>query len=312
MSAALTMIMFLAGLVNGVLAYLTFQNKDLREVGCGVYLLASSITSILTVSIFTVKFWFTIITHMNVSNSYSVLQGGCVSIEPILKLFVYLDTWLNACVAIERAVNVSKGFNFDRAKSKRFARWIVIFLPICIMGSIVHEPIKRELFEYKSETNKTLEYTTEEYTRESYVWCITRYSRFLQTYNTVILFFHLLAPFTANLFSALFIIFGVARQRLAMQRGRSYKELVYEQLNEHKQLLISPLVLVILGSPRVVIASLSGCVNVSRNPWLYLFAYFISFIPSMLIFIIFVLPSDLYRKKFKESLSRPWQRRTHQ
>jgi hypothetical protein len=45
-SGALTMILFAAGLVNSILSFLTFYNKDLRKVGCGMYLLASSITSL--------------------------------------------------------------------------------------------------------------------------------------------------------------------------------------------------------------------------------------------------------------------------
>ncbi|CAF1400592.1 unnamed protein product [Adineta steineri] len=48
---ALTMIMFVGGLINSILSLITFQNKDLRQVGSGIYLLASSITSFFTISI---------------------------------------------------------------------------------------------------------------------------------------------------------------------------------------------------------------------------------------------------------------------
>jgi len=101
MSAALTIIMFIGGFINSALSYMTFQNKELRKIGCGMYLLASSITSLLTISIFTVKFWFLVLTHMKVSMNFSVMLAGCKLIEPILKMFLYLDTWFNACVAIE-------------------------------------------------------------------------------------------------------------------------------------------------------------------------------------------------------------------
>ena len=108
MSIALTMIMFVAGLINSILSFMTFQREDLRKVGCGIYHLASSITSLLTIAMFTVKFWFVVLTQINVSAiSHSVHRGGCVSIDPVLKLFVYLDAWLNACIAVERAVKVS-------------------------------------------------------------------------------------------------------------------------------------------------------------------------------------------------------------
>ena len=152
MSVAITIIISVGGLINSILSFLTFQNKDLRKVGCGMYLLASSITSFLTISIFTVKFWFVILTHINVAFvSSAVLHGGCRSIEPLLKLFFYLDAWLNACVAGERTFHVIKGINFDKEKSKRVARWVIFLLPFGIMATIIHEPLYREVLETKPE-----------------------------------------------------------------------------------------------------------------------------------------------------------------
>jgi len=149
------------------------------------------------------------------------------------------------------------------------------------------------------------------YETENHVLCVINYSRSVQDYNSAILFFHLIAPFVANLFSALYIIFGTARQRSVTRPKQTYREHVLEQFNEHKQLVISPIILLILALPRLIISLLSGCVDASKNPWLYLCGYFISFIPSMLIFVVFVFPSELYMKTFKESLRR-WRRRTHQ
>jgi hypothetical protein len=153
--------------------------------------------------------------------------------------------------------------------------------------------------------------TNTEYVTEHNVLCVIRYSRSLQTYNTVTLFFHIIVPFIANLYSALFIIFGTARRRSATQNNQTFKEHVLKQMNEHKQLLISPIILLILAMPRLIISLVSGCVDPSNNPWLYLCAYFISFTPPMLVFSVFVLPSKLYRKTFKDSMTR-WQRKTRQ
>ncbi|CAF0731467.1 unnamed protein product [Adineta steineri] len=302
-SVGLTMIMFLLGLINSILSLLTFQNANLRKVGCGIYLLASSITSLLTISMFTINFWFVLLTQMNSSTTSSVHRGGCISIEPILKLFLYFDTWLNACVAIERAINVYQGISFNKEKSKRLARWIIFILPFCISATIIHEPLHRDIFEYEVKDNKDEIEITE---RNS--WCAIQYSPAIQDYNTAILFIHLIGPFIANLFSALFIIFGTARQRSLAQTNQNYIAHIREQLREHKQLVISPAILLILSMPRLIISLLSGCVKISDYPWLYLCAYFISFTPSILVFIVFVVPSDLYRKTLEESL-RTWQRR---
>ncbi|CAF1540491.1 unnamed protein product [Rotaria magnacalcarata] len=48
-SSIVASIMLLFGLISGILSILTFQSKPSLKVGCGIYLLASSITSILTI-----------------------------------------------------------------------------------------------------------------------------------------------------------------------------------------------------------------------------------------------------------------------
>ena len=292
-NAILTMIMFLAGLINSVFSFVTFQNKEARQVGAGIYLLTSSITSFLTVCMFTLKFWFFVLTQMNMSTSRFILRGGCIAIEPALKLALYLDGWLNACVAIERAIAVARAVNFNKQLSQSAARSMILVLPFLIMGSIMHEPLHRELFDDREMQS---------------VWCVTRYSSTVQLYNTVVLFFHFLGPFAANLFSALFIIFGTVRQRSMTQVGHSYTVQLRRQLREHKQLLISPLVLVVLSLPRLIISLISGCVDISRYSWLYLSGYFVSFIPSVLVFVVFVLPSGLYKRQFRECVKRLRQR----
>ena len=312
-SASLTMIMFVAGLINSILSLITFQSDQCRQVGCGLYLLASSVSSFLAISMFTIKFWFVVLTQINVSTSLSVLRGGCVSIEVILKFFLYLDGWFNACVAVERAMLVFKGVNFDKMKSKHFARRLILILPFFIISTLIHELVYRSLFVYQPETDnidQDIKYMnkTDGAMTQRYVSCVTRYSAAVQNYNTTILFFHLIAPFLANLFSALFIIFGAARQRSVAQTGQTFSKHVREQFNEHKHLIISPMILLVLSIPRLIISLLPGCVKTSEKLWLYLSAYFISFIPSMLIFLIFVAPSEVYMKAFKQSLKTVRQR----
>ena len=138
---------------------------------------------------------------------------------------------------------------------------------------------------------------------EQHVLCVIRYSTSWQIYNTITLYFHLLVPFVVNLFSALFIIFGTARQRSTTRRNHTLKQHIFKQINEHKQLLISPFILLILAMPRLILSLVSGCVDPTDNPWLYLCAYFISYIPPMLIFVVFVLPSKLYTKTFKDTIA---------
>ncbi|CAF1535820.1 unnamed protein product [Adineta ricciae] len=303
-SVAITTLILIAGIISSACSLLTFQNRSLRQTGCGLYLLASSITSLLTTIMFTIKFWFVLLTQMSISVHLSILQGGCKSIETLLKLFFYWDAWLNACIAVERAITVYHGVNFNKAKSKRYARWIIFILPFCIMATIIHEPLYRQIFTYDMRNVMLIESMTDdiaETIEDRNTWCTTSYSQSIQDYNTGSLFVHLLGPFITNFLSALFIITRSARRRVEVQKQQTYKAHIREQWQEHKQLVISPTILLFLSTPRLVISLLSGCIQLSDHVWLYLSAYFISFLPSILIFIVYVIPSTLYRNTFKNS-----------
>lgn len=76
--------------------------------------------------------------------------------------------------------------------------------------------------------------------------------RFIQNYNTIILFLHLLVLFIIDLFSALHIIFITARQRAVVHRSRILKEHVFKQIQEYKQLFASPVILLVLAIPGLI------------------------------------------------------------
>ncbi|CAF1163961.1 unnamed protein product [Rotaria sp. Silwood1] len=95
--AILTMIMFILRFLNGSLSIITFYDKKLREVGCGIYLLGSSIISLLKISVFALNFWLLFIVQSNLVTDHSFLLARCVTIEPLLKILFSMNNWLNAC-----------------------------------------------------------------------------------------------------------------------------------------------------------------------------------------------------------------------
>ncbi|CAF4453480.1 unnamed protein product, partial [Adineta steineri] len=56
-TASITILMLIFSLINGLLSALTFKSESLLKVGCGIYLLTNSIISILTITIFTIKYF---------------------------------------------------------------------------------------------------------------------------------------------------------------------------------------------------------------------------------------------------------------
>ena len=51
-SFSFTIIFMIVGFIDSFLCMITFKNKSVREVGCGLYLLCSSITTLFTMIIF--------------------------------------------------------------------------------------------------------------------------------------------------------------------------------------------------------------------------------------------------------------------
>jgi hypothetical protein len=287
-SATLTMIMFVIGIINSIFCIITFKAKQLHEIGCGLYLMCLSINSLITMTIFALKFWLLVLSQMATITNRSFLHVQCKSMDFLLRICLGMDQWLTACVAIERVITVVQGVHFDKKKSKQTAKWIVFVVVLFTVSSVIQEAIYRRLIDDNDDDEKR-------------TWCIITYSQGLQVFNSIVHIFHVAAPCLINLISAVIIIKVIAQQRAIIHIHQTYKKHLSEQFQQNKHLLIAPCVLIILAVPRLVLAFTSGCMKSTRNPWLFLIGYFISFIPSLVTFITFVLPSETYKREFKKS-----------
>ena len=111
-------------------------------------------------------------------------------------------------------------------------------------------------------------------------------------------------PIPTHAPSALMIIIQLAQRRSKLDVRRSYREVFLGELNKHKSLVISPVILLLLILPHLFISILPGFMECARNSWFYASNCYISFIPRMLTFVIFVQPPKNYRKKCFASLKR--------
>lgn len=100
-TAALTMFMFLFGFISGICSMITFLQKEILNIGCGIYLLINSIVSLLTVSLLTIKYWQLVLFQMNLITYHGFVHLNCILIDLLLKSCVSFTDWLNASVAIE-------------------------------------------------------------------------------------------------------------------------------------------------------------------------------------------------------------------
>lgn len=186
-----------------------------------------------------------------------------------------------------------KGVSFNKEKSRRIAKWIILMIIFTVASSQLHDPFHRELLNILEEQR---------------TWCIVSYSAFYRIFNSVILIFHFLAPFLINVISAVAIVIVTARQRSIVRKEKTYRQHMLEQLRWCHHLLISPCILILLAIPRLIISLLSNCVQSVRSPWLLLIGYFVSFVPSILNFFVFVLPSEHYRDEYRATMKQLRQR----
>jgi uncharacterized membrane protein YhaH (DUF805 family) len=203
-----------------------------------------------------------------------------------------MDQWLNACVAIERTIIARKGPGFDKKKSKKMAKFIIVILLVVIAGTCIHDPIHRRLIDEINSAD------------ENRIWCIVTYPSSLQILNSITHTIHFFCPFMINLVSAIIFVVTKSRQQSNIYTRRPYKKILRKQIRKHKHLLTAPIVLVILALPRLIMIFLSKCMESTNDTWLFLCGYFISFIPPTLTFVIYILPSKFYKKEFRKSVQR--------
>ncbi|CAF1306512.1 unnamed protein product [Adineta ricciae] len=285
----ITLGIFILGLIDFLLSILTFHMKNPREVGCGYYLLASSIISFFMIIMLGMKFLYLILSQMKTIHNEFYSLFACKSIDMVLKSLLASNEWIIACVAIERVVNTRSGPKFDKIKSKQLAKRVIPIVIGLILLSHGHDTYYRELIKDFDDEDPR-------------IWCFVRYPPVVNMYNSFITLLHFLGPFIVNLTSATMIIILVIRSRSNLQKNKSYSQHSKEQLNRHKHLLISPLTLVLLGTPRLILSFLSGCMKTPREPWFYVIAYYSPFVPPILTFSTFVLPSETYRKAFQTAI----------
>ncbi len=188
----------------------------------------------------------------------------------LLNYYYYIDNWLNDCVAGERAFAVFKGISFNKKRSIKMAKWIILLVILINILLFIPQVLYLHLFEDK---------------KEDRTWCVVLYSSLLNSYSSFIQFFHFFSPFLINLFSAIFIIIGTARQRVIMEDEHRFSNHFKSKLNQHKHLLISPIILVILSLPRLIISFTLNCKKSSK--------YFLV-ISFWIFYIIFTIGTYFY------------------
>ncbi|CAF1508480.1 unnamed protein product [Adineta ricciae] len=288
-SVTVSLIILIFGLINGLCTLMTFLKKNVREVGCGYYLLGSSVTTLLIMISFAMKFSIFLLIHMSIVMNRTFILYQCRTMDFLFRTFLYTDQLLNSSVAIERAVTTVKGIQFKKKKSRQAVKYVIPMIFLLAISSNIHDPIHRRLI-------------TEENPSGTRIWCTVNYSSRLQTYNSTIHIIHFLVPFLSNMISSILLITIKSRQTYVTQTKETFKKIIQKQIFQRKHLLIAPIILVLLAIPRLIIAFTSKCSYSVGDGWLFLTGYFLTLIPPITTFLIFILPSKFYKKEFRKTI----------
>ena len=153
---------------------------------------------------------------------------------------------------------------------------------IAVPVSHLHDPLHRHLID-------------DENADEQRTWCVVHYSPSWNRFNSAVTLNHTLIPFAMNLFCTIFMIAAIAHSRVTVQPTVSLTQHLQLQFKQHQHRVIASVTLVVLAIPQLAISFNSGCMKSPRNSWLYLLAYLMAFVPSMMTFLIYILPSKLYK-----------------
>jgi hypothetical protein len=234
------------------------------------------------------KFWFLFYSYQDRQDKKKIIEGNCFAIELLLKALLYLDNWLNACIASERIFHVIQGATFNKKRSRKIAICIILLL-IAIIGclftpQLIHLHIFHDDLEERS-------------------WCVVKYVGWLATYSSALIFVHYFVPLSINIFSIICIIGVTTHRRSLIQRHRSICSHLGSRIKKNKHSLISSAIIICLTLPYLIISIVLDCQKSSRLFWFYLIGYFLSFFPAAFSFVIFVLPSSHYRQEFNKFLA---------
>lgn len=294
-SVILISIVVIVGVLLNILAIGTFVQKKAHQVGSGLYLLISSLIGLLTSIMLMCKIMLLIGVEQN--------NITCSLFEFLLKWGPACSEWLNACVAIERILAVMLEFRYSNQASKRRTKWVIASILLCIGACCSPELIFRRTVVDRQDQR---------------IWCVftlNKEQKFLHKFHFALTILLFMIPCAINLISSIIIIVGTIRSKeksgtleipkvATIIKNKNNRFAIFinrwkpikEQIMKHKHIIIAPIVLAILSTPRIVFSFTFVCTKLDRNVVFPLVIYLIGFLPSMAILIAFVFPSDIYRQ----------------
>jgi hypothetical protein len=133
--------------------------------------------------------------------------------------------------------------------------------------------------------------------------CVAEYTNYIwKTFEVIFLFLNHFIPFFLNVYATYVIIQTVARSKANLNKSELRKE-VWNQIKNRYEQLIGPIIMIVCSTPQLLVSFATRCYDwdsmVRRK--LIVIVYFISFLPQILTFCLYILSSKRYKSVFAKS-----------
>ncbi len=292
---SITILIFLFGLFNNLCSFLTFVRPKARKVGVGNYLLIISVIDQCSLLLLLLKIIHIIFGTNGTLFYYERFNlYSCKIISYLLSVFTRIIYWLSSLVTIERLYVVLFPTSVT-LKKPRFALILSLLVILVVCGMHIHEAVY---------------YTTiidPSYTSINVTLCVTSYvQQLVSLYNRTNVLIHYFIPFLIQVISITILIFQIARsrERTAGSNQQTFIDLFKKQFKIHKEYYITPIIIVLSSLPQAILSFSYACTEL-KQPWQrysLLITYFLAYLPQILGFILYVLPSTTYTEEFYQTI----------
>lgn len=278
-------ILLIIGFLFNCLTIVTLSKKKARTTGVGFILLLNAIISqfLLIVSMTRVTYLQLLRQASSITITDTVL---CKSLPYIMSLLTYFSAWLLALVSVERASLIQLSKIGDFFRNSRTAIFVSIGIGLCLSGSLY-----KQIEHYKLISHPN-----------SNIWCVQEIPSNEQILFHILSIAYQFLPFLLNILSAFIIILTTSRSSAASHHLSPWNTLL-AQTRKRTNILLGPSICFLSQLPALIMLFLNPC-TYDDNQWfshVALMTYYLTFIPHVSLFFLYILPSPLYKQLFLDS-----------
>jgi hypothetical protein len=132
-------------------------------------------------------------------------------------------------------------------------------------------------------------------------WCIAKFTTAIAIYNQINIVVHYSIPFIINFVCTIILTVLVANSRSHANKKKARVQIFREQFAKQRELFIPSLIIIASALPQFIISFNFACTepNIAWQRYILTVAYFLSYLPQILTFLLYVLPSTFYKSEFQ-------------